>query len=440
MTEVEAAAAAVTSRYLRAQDALSSVRTQVLMASVSVRDALLDTEPATRAASRDRAERAIAAAERALAQYAPILDTPAEQRGIASLNAQVATFGTALRAALAADATRPAGMSARALLEQQLIPQREAVLRISQQVRGLNRSSYTARNAETTGIYRDAQRHAWQQLGFALGASLLIGIVAGVYTGRLESRVRRQRARDQQMTHELQRLSGAVVTAQEDERRMIARELHDEVGQALATIRVELALAQRTPADAATVGPKLELLRTITESTLKNIRDLSHLLHPSTLDDLGLVATIESLVSTHDGRNGLHISFSHRAMEARLPRRLESAIFRITQEGLTNVTRHAAATTCRIDLQRVGDTVRLRIEDNGRGFSTVADADAVGLAPAQPSRGLGLIGMRERAVLFGGTLSIASTPGHGTTLTLELPVTDDPEQEDRYGSPTHLSR
>jgi signal transduction histidine kinase len=438
MTEVENAAAAVTSRYLRAQDALSSVRTQVLMASVSVRDALLDPDPATRAATRGRAERSVAAAERALAQYAPILDTPAEQRGIASLTAQVTTFGTALRAALASDAGRPAGASARALLEQQLIPQREAVLRISQQVRGLNRSSYTARNAETTGIYRDAQRHAWQQLGFALGASLLIGIVAGAYTGRLEARVRRQRARDQQMTHELQRLSGAVVTAQEDERRMIARELHDEVGQALATIRVELALAQRAPADAAAVGEKLELLRSITESTLKNIRDLSHLLHPSTLDDLGLVATIESLVSAHEDRHGVRIGFAHRAMDDRLPRRLESAIFRITQEGLTNVTRHAAATTCRIDLQRVGDLVRLRIEDNGRGFVLPAGEEPGTDAPAQTARGLGLIGMRERAALFGGTLTIASTPGHGTTLTLELPIPT--EQEDRHGSPTHLSR
>jgi signal transduction histidine kinase len=234
------------------------------------------------------------------------------------------------------------------------------------------------------------------------------------------------------------------VTAQEDERRMIARELHDEVGQALATIRVELALAQRAPADAAAVGEKLELLRSITESTLKNIRDLSHLLHPSTLDDLGLVATIESLVSGHEGRHALRIDFFHRAMHERLPRRLESAIFRITQEGLTNVTRHAAATTCRIDLQRVGDLVRLRIEDDGRGFvlpdADEADdaADVATTATIQPSRGLGLIGMRERAALFDGTLTIASTPGHGTTLTLELPV--PAEQEDRHGSPTHLSR
>ena len=207
-----------------------------------------------------------------------------------------------------------------------------------------------------------------------------------------------------------------MITAQEEERRTIARELHDEVGQVLTAIKVELALAQ-TAIEAAGVSARvLADARSIADGALQTVRDLSHLLHPAMLDDLGLRAAIDWYLRGFSRRHDIRVELLHDRMDERLASETEATAFRIVQEALTNVAKHAHATSCRVYLQRLTNTVLITVEDDGTGFD-IADA-----APASPRRGLGLLGIRERVAQQRGTFRLESSPAKGTRLTVELPA------------------
>jgi signal transduction histidine kinase len=426
--DLESAAAGISARYVRAQDMLSDAQSQVLVGSILVRDALLDRNPANRADNRRTVDETYAAAERALAQYVPVGETADERQGVHRLRQEIEQSRARMLEALDAS-TDSAGRASSRVLQRRIIPQRDTILRITDQVQALVRNAFTEQLVQTAEVYRAAERRALWRLGAALAANLAIGIIAALYAGRLETRLRRQRTRDLHMTQELQRLSARLVTAQEEERRMIARELHDEVGQSLAAIRVELSLAQRAPTDPEATAARMDALRSITEGTLRTIRDLSHLLHPAMLDDLGLIAALESLTAGFADRHACACVFVHDNLEERLPPPLEAAVFRIVQEALSNVARHAHATTCQVSVRRTVGHVHVAIQDDGIGFDLPDDGGGY-------SGGLGLVGVRERAALFAGTLTVATAPNRGTRLDIQLAI---PQEKD---APTlaHLSR
>ncbi len=239
MTDVESRTTAINGRYMRAQELLSNVRAQVLLGSVFVRDALLDPDPTATESYRARFEDTYRVADRALRQYIPVLDSNDERARVAGLRREIDDFHQSMLDVFHTDSTQLHG-DARALLQRQVVPKRELVMRVSDQVQSLNRAAFVQQRAETAALNRVTQRQTWERLGLALAASLGIGLLATFYGGRLESRLRRQRARDLQITSDLHRLSARFATAQEDERRTIARELHDEVGQALTAIKVEI--------------------------------------------------------------------------------------------------------------------------------------------------------------------------------------------------------
>jgi signal transduction histidine kinase len=244
-------------------------------------------------------------------------------------------------------------------------------------------------------------------------ASFAIGIIAVLYVGRLENRIQRQRVREAENARDLQRLSSQLLTVQEEERRTIARELHDEVGQVLTALKVELAVAQHGVTAAGAAPDALDEARAIADSALHTVRDLSHLLHPSLLDDLGLAAALESYAKGFAKRHSIRVDVLHDQMDDRVAPRVEAAAYRIVQEALTNVVKHAHATSCRVYLQPLTNTLLVTIEDDGIGFDPVQVAE---------SRGLGLIGIRERVAQLGGTIRLETAPGKGTRLTVELPA------------------
>jgi len=413
MAQAEAETNAINARYVRAQDLLTIVRTQVLLGSVYVRDALLDPDPTTADDYRQELEETYRAADAALQQYVPILDSVAERERIARLRHEVDGFRNTVLEVLGTDSTRWA-VEARMLLRRQIMPKREGVIRVSEEVQALNRSAFVQQQADMAAIYRDTQRRVWQRLGLALGASVGIALFATLYAARLENRIRRQRVRDVQNTLDLQRLSAKLISAQEDERRSIARELHDEVGQVLTAIKVELAVAQHAIEAAGVSAHVLEDARSITDGALNTVRDLSHLLHPALLDDLGLPATIEWYLRGFGKRHGVRAELLHDRMDERLVPEIEASVYRIVQEALTNVAKHAKASSCRVYLQRLPHTLLVTVEDDGVGF------DPLEVEPAGPNRGLGLIGIRERVSQLRGTVRLETAPGKGTRLTIEL--------------------
>lgn len=294
VADVEARASDISERYMQAQELLSTVRTQVLLGSVYVRDALLDPDPQTADSYRLRMEETYRAAEHALEQYVPVLDTAAERDRIARLDREVNELRATLLQVLATD-SRTWRADARLLLSDLIMPKRDVVIRVSEEVQALNRGNYVQQQAEIAAIHRRTQQQISRRVALALVASFGIALVAIFYAGRLETQLRRQNARDIQNAQNLQRLSAKLINAQEEERRHIARELHDEIGQVLTAIKVELAVADRAIEAAGGPTSALKDVRSIADGALNTVRDLSHLLHPALLDDLGLNVLILSM-------------------------------------------------------------------------------------------------------------------------------------------------
>jgi signal transduction histidine kinase len=415
IADLEQQASSINARYIRAQELLSTVRAQVLLGSVYVRDALLDSDPGAATIYRQRLEESSRVIDESLAQYVPVLDSTRERNEVAELRGQIADFRSTMLDVLSSDATTWRA-AAGALLNTRIMPKREGVIGLSERAQALNRGAFVQQQSAMAAVYAATQRRMWASLGVALATSLGIAFVAALYAGRLEDRLRRQRAKDAQNATELQNLSARLLNAQEEERRSIARELHDEVGQALTAIKVELAVAHRAMDGEGAAVQALADARAIADGVLHTVRDLSHLLHPAMLDDLGLAAATAWYLKGFTKRHGLRTALLQDGMDERLAPEVESAVYRIVQEGLTNVAKHAMAGCCRVYLQRLTNTLLVTIEDDGIGF----DPDER-RSPEQP-RGLGLVGIRERATQLGGTLRLESAPGRGTRLTVEVPA------------------
>jgi signal transduction histidine kinase len=260
-------------------------------------------------------------------------------------------------------------------------------------------------------IYASTQRSVWMTLGLAVVGTLGIALFATSYVGRLETDLQRQRDTERQITDDLQRLSTELVRVQEEERRTIARELHDEVGQVLMAIKVELSLAQKRLEADGRAPEMLSAAQSITDGALHTVRDLSHLLHPALLDDLGLNAALDWYLKGFGKRHGLEVELLHDGAGGRLVPEIEAAVYRIVQEAMTNVVKHAGATFALVYLRHDNGTLHVSIEDNGSGFE-----------PSAARRGLGLIGIRERVAHLGGSVHVDSAPGKGTRVTLALPA------------------
>ncbi|HZS33417.1 MAG TPA: GAF domain-containing protein [Methylomirabilota bacterium] len=213
------------------------------------------------------------------------------------------------------------------------------------------------------------------------------------------------------------RLLEQVIAAQEGEQRRIARELHDETGQSLTSLLVGLRALQDVRSLEAARRQAGEL-REITARTLDEVRRLARGLRPSALDELGLLAAVEQHALEYAQTHGITVDVRDRGLgSARLPVAVETAIYRIIQEALTNASKHAGARSISVVLQRAPDAVQAMVADDGCGF----DVDAALRAPAAWSH-LGLHGMRERAALVNGTVTIESAPGEGTTIYVRVPV------------------
>ncbi|MGF6447264.1 signal transduction histidine kinase [Paraburkholderia youngii] len=218
----------------------------------------------------------------------------------------------------------------------------------------------------------------------------------------------------------LKRLAQQVVESQENERARLSRELHDGISQMMVSVKLllESALARLERGDARVPAAEAALSTGLTRlgDTLREVRRISHALRPSMLDDLGVAAALEQLTRELGDESGIAIGFTQIAHThaATLPDTVNTVLFRIAQEALTNIVRHAQASSAALALEVSRDAVTLTISDNGRGFD-VADAFVGGL------EGVGLRNMRERLEALGGTLSLNSEPGH-TAVTARVPL------------------
>ena len=216
-----------------------------------------------------------------------------------------------------------------------------------------------------------------------------------------------------QDAREMQQLSRQILQAQEDERYRLARELHDEAAQSLTSLLVHIRLLERAnnPAEAQR---HVQELRDLTARALEDVRRVALDLRPTILDDLGLAAALEWRVDEFNKQEGVQASITIDGMAQRLPREMELVLYRVGQEALSNISRHAAASEVHVVLQRRSAHCILQVTDNGAGF------DPAGVS-ARDGHGLGLVGMRERIAMIGGELEVASQPGAGAQITARVP-------------------
>jgi signal transduction histidine kinase len=228
----------------------------------------------------------------------------------------------------------------------------------------------------------------------------------------------------QERTLQLQQMAGQrgellerLISAQEEERRRLARELHDEVGQALSSIMLDLAIAvDELPPDATAARERLSQSRAVAAQTMGELRKVIYDLRPEVLDQLGLIPALRSYAKSHlEGRN-IRVQLRFQGLKARLPLPTETTLFRVMQEAITNVIRHSGATMVTVEITVKDSVLAASVADNGRGF----DVDTAFTLPES----WGLRGIRERAISIGGELTIESQPDRGTRVKFEIPLED----------------
>ena len=255
-------------------------------------------------------------------------------------------------------------------------------------------------------------------LGLSVFLSVLVAVISIRHSDHLADTAEKHYAEVEQAKGELQRLSARLLEVEEEGRRRLARELHDEIGQSLALLQIEISRAQAALSSAQTAGlpERLERARTLAEETVQTIRNISLLLRPALLDDLGLAPALQFQVEHFLRRSGIACDYVEEDVSDHLSDAVKTCVYRVVQEALHNCEKHSGATRVRVAVLQDPEFLRIEIHDNGRGFLVNEKG--------MPSKttGLGLLGMRERTAIVGGSLEIDSVPGRGTRLSLRIPV------------------
>jgi signal transduction histidine kinase len=414
LLESQAQSVQVHARYAREQELLFSVRSKVLLGSIYLRDALeTGGGQASLSAVRDQLNGLRAEMDGELSEYRAI-DPSVGNATWMRLEQELHDYWQAAMIVVGLDpADAPVG--ARARLRTEVVPRRDVIVEMSDEIRQIVADAFVREQDELARTNRLVYRRIWETTAAAVIVGVAIAVMSTWYVSRLEGALRQDHAEVVRGRQELRQLSGRLVRAQEEERRVIARELHDEIGQALTAVDVELALAGNAVGGDGPAARAVGEARTVTRRALAEVRDLSQLLRPSVLDDFGLPEALKWYMRRFSDRTGVRAELIEDGSVERLPTDVEVCVYRVVQEALTNVSRHARATACRVLVQRLPSSIVVTVEDDGIGLpETQQDA---GLRP----EGVGLVGVRERIAELNGTFRIEGQPGHGTRLTIELP-------------------
>jgi signal transduction histidine kinase len=291
-----------------------------------------------------------------------------------------------------------------------VLPRRSSTLGIADTIASVNRQQLIERDDRLLSLFSNFRN----RLMIALLIMVVFGVVQAsgstIHLLRMERKTVSHLMEVTEARQELRNLSAKLVTTQEHERKNLSRELHDAVGQSLSAVQFELhdlAMVLQPPHDQ--FRGRVDRIRELVESCLAMIRNMARLLRPAMLDDLGLAAALEWQAREVARSTGLHIDVRTSNLSGELPDEHKTCVFRIVQEALNNVCRHANADSVQIEFKTSEERGLVTIQDDGRGFR------------AGQTKGLGLIGMQERTESLGGTLRISSEPGKGTRVEACLP-------------------
>jgi signal transduction histidine kinase len=269
--------------------------------------------------------------------------------------------------------------------------------------------------------FAESRQQAAERLLLMLGVGVLLGLLVALFSlhhaESLEREADRRHAEVEQTKGELQQLSARLLEVEEEGRRRLSRELHDEIGQTLALLQIQITNAQSAlDSQPAVLREQLQRARALVEKTVQTIRNISLLLRPALLDDLGLVPALQFQLEDFSRRSGIAAEFAEENVAEQLPDTVKTCVYRVVQEALHNCEKHSEAAKVRLEVRQFADELVVAVVDNGRGFQLNEKR-----MPRQTA-GLGLLGIRERAANAGGSLVIESKPGSGARIELRIPL------------------
>jgi signal transduction histidine kinase len=257
-------------------------------------------------------------------------------------------------------------------------------------------------------------------LTFCLAVGLVIAVLPIVHAWRLRIHLRAQYQKVLRAKETLQKLSVQLMEAQEEERRKISRELHDEIGQALIATRLDLTMLERKiPTELADLREFARDGKVLVDDTLHKVRDLTQLLRPTLLDEEGLLPAVRWLIRGYTRRTGLHVGLEAPEITPRLPRDMEVAAYRLVQECLTNTIKHSEATHVKVSVLAKDGDLQVEVQDNGRALPVGP------VEPEQAGGGLGLVGIRERVQQLNGRVEVVSKAGQGFCVRAVIPLGEE---------------
>jgi signal transduction histidine kinase len=407
--DVEVTTAALRTESRNRDRLLDQLRADIYRSATVVRDYLLELDGARAESQKSELQELHTRIDDTLRTYDRELpDT--EKDSLNDLRGRVESYWTSLAPALQWDAAMRRTKSA-SFLQNVIMPFRAEVVQLTRQATLLNERDLDAGEARIRAVQSRFRQQVVLISVVALILGLILGAVSILRVQHLE-RVAKARFEDvEEARRELQKLSDRLVTAQEEERRNLSRELHDGIGQTMSAMLVELGRAQAAP-DSESRNERLTSVRRMAEANVGMVRNMALLLRPSMLDDLGLVAALRWQAREVARRSGLSVKMVADEIAEDLPDSHRTCLYRVVQEALNNCARHAQATQVRVVVRQDRDGVSVTVQDDGIGF--------------EPGRekGMGLLGMEERVERLGGLFSIESQPGNGTVLCVRFPLAD----------------
>ncbi len=406
LTNIEQQNTGIRGDFLRRDELLDQLRFDLYRSGIDVRDYLLEDNLMRAERRRGELETAHQQMKTSLANYRKLVSGN-EGKAFAELEKLVDEYWAKLQPALRWDsATRRAAGDA--FVRQEIFPRHEQLLELADRITELNSRQLIAGERRVDSLFAQFRR----ELSITALLTLVVGIVvAGISAIRiayLERMSSLQFAEVARARGELQQLSARLISTQEEERRRLSRELHDEVGQTMSALLVELSnLAAKTPPETQAVVLRL---RGLAETSVGVIRNMALLLRPSMLDDLGLVPALRWQAREMSRRTGIRVRVAAEGVPDELPDEHRTCVYRVTQEALTNAARHSHAEGVRVSVRLEENRLRVMVQDDGRGFDPSIE------------KGMGLMGMEERVKALGGVFRVDSEPGGGAIVSALIPL------------------
>lgn len=401
----------IRNQYIGRDHILEQLRSEIFLSGTYVRDLLLEPDAARADLHRQELEQTRLHIESLVIDYTKLLQ-PEERAPFGQFRHELDSYFGSLQPALAWNMQQRHDYGY-AFMTNLLLPRRMVVVHLADQLRQVSEKQWAVSSHDVGSLFAIFRLRLLLFVVLTFAVGLLLAAVSFWRILALEKQTAQQLQETLSTRSALQDLSTRLLQVQESERKSIARELHDEVGQALSGILLGIAnlAAMLQPQAGEDVGRELQKLRRLTEKTVATVRDMSLLLRPSMLDDLGLVPALEWQAREVSRNSGLNVAVqAAENVSDELSDDGRTCIYRVVQEALRNSVRHARASHAKVQLIDKDGRLHLTIEDDGEGFTPDRE------------RGLGLLGMEERVRHLGGFFSITSEPGRGSRISVQLPL------------------